>query len=43
LVAPYGSGPAANNNNNAWGTTNTPMLDQSGQHRLALSEEFRRY
>jgi hypothetical protein len=24
LVAPYGAGPAANNNNNAWGTANTP-------------------
>jgi hypothetical protein len=24
LVAPYGSGPAANNNNNSWGTANTP-------------------
>jgi hypothetical protein len=24
LVAPYGSGPAANNNNNAWGAANTP-------------------
>jgi predicted porin len=24
LVAPYGSGPATNNNNNAWGVANTP-------------------
>ena len=24
LAAPYGSGPAANNNNNAWGVANTP-------------------
>jgi hypothetical protein len=24
LVAPYGAGPAANNNNNAWGIANTP-------------------
>ena len=24
LAAPYGAGPAANNNNNAWGTANTP-------------------
>jgi len=24
LVAPFGSGPAANNNNNAWGIANTP-------------------
>ena len=24
LAAPYGSGPAANNNNNAWGSANTP-------------------
>src|SRR6201999_1361595 len=24
LAAPYGAGPAANNNNNAWGIANTP-------------------
>src|SRR5690242_17048913 len=24
LAAPYGAGPAANNNNNAWGVANTP-------------------
>jgi hypothetical protein len=24
LAAPYGAGPSANNNNNAWGTANTP-------------------
>jgi len=24
LIGPYGSGPAANNNNNAWGIANTP-------------------
>ena len=24
LVAPYGAGPASNNNNNAWGVANTP-------------------
>ena len=24
LAAPYGTGPAANNNNNAWGSANTP-------------------
>ena len=24
LVAPYGAGPATNNNNNAWGIANTP-------------------
>ncbi|HEY0185463.1 MAG TPA: hypothetical protein VGC09_21895 [Rhodopila sp.] len=24
LAAPYGAGPASNNNNNAWGTANTP-------------------
>ncbi len=24
LAAPYGAGPATNNNNNAWGTANTP-------------------
>ena len=24
FAAPYGAGPAANNNNNAWGTANTP-------------------
>ena len=24
LAAPYGNGPAANNNNNAWGIANTP-------------------
>jgi len=24
LVAPYGAGPAPNNNNNAWGIANTP-------------------
>lgn len=24
LIAPYGAGPAANNNNNSWGTANTP-------------------
>src|ERR1700712_1716385 len=24
LAAPYGAGPAANNNNNSWGTANTP-------------------
>src|SRR5690348_7815937 len=24
LVAPYGAGPAVNNNNNAWGVANTP-------------------
>ena len=24
LAAPYGAGPAQNNNNNAWGVANTP-------------------
>src|SRR3954447_19621206 len=24
LAAPYGAGPASNNNNNAWGVANTP-------------------
>ena len=24
MAAPYGAGPAANNNNNAWGIANTP-------------------
>ena len=23
-AGPYGAGPAANNNNNSWGTANTP-------------------
>jgi hypothetical protein len=37
MAAPFGSGPAANNNNNAWGIANTP---NGGAAAGALSSEY---
>src|ERR1700722_3097048 len=37
MAAPYGSGPAANNNNNAWGIANTPNGSAAAG---ALSAEY---
>jgi|SRR3954449_7667651 len=46
LVAPYGAGPAPNNNNNAWGVANTPSggaaAGPSGTTKAGRDNEGRR-
>ena len=40
LAAPYGAGPAANNNNNAWGIANTPTgSKEAGSNSTMYSTE----